>query len=820
MTAIHNQSQPSIEDLVDAMTLEEQVQLLSGEDFWSLPAITRLGLGKLRVTDGPNGARGAGSLIGGVTAAAFPVGIALGASWNPQLAEEVGSALADEVKSKGAHMLLAPTVNLHRSGTNGRNFECYSEDPELTAALAVAYIKGLQAKQVAATIKHFVGNESEIKRTTMSSDIDERSLHELYLRPFEAAVKEAGTWGVMSSYNRLNGTYTADHLWLLTQVLRDEWGFDGLVMSDWFGSSTTIASVNAGLDLEMPGPVRDRGEKLIAAVHQGEVSHATVRTRALNILRVMERTGALFEQTPWQEHAQNRPEHQALIRRAGAESAVLLKNEAMLPLNLQGKRIAVIGPNAKTAQIMGGGSAQLNPHYRISPWQALVEHCGADNLFYAEGCTNYRWQPLLTKDITAYYFDNLDLSGEPVFQESLETSTAFFMNQIGGGKVNPQAFSVRVVSPYTAQESGTHYVGVHSAGWSRVLVDGVKVADAWENWQAGRTFFEQGCDEVVGEVHLEAGQTYEIAMEYRTPPERTLGVAAFYLGIAKPLGTEAISLAAKMASEAEIALLFIGRSGQWDTEGSDLEDLRLPGRQDELAAAVLAANPNTVVVLQTGGPIEMPWLAQAKAILQCWYAGQEAGHAMVDVITGAVEPSGRLPQSFPQRFADHPASGSALQYPGENGHVAYQERLNIGYRHFIARAIQPLFPFGYGLGYTSFDYSDLSLQAEDDAVLVRFKVKNTGEREGSTVAQIYLSHLDPQVEQPPLALKGFIKQSLKPEQGIDLEYRLPARAFAYFDVKAQAWQIDQGRFEISVGTSVAERPLVGVISHEEAWLSV
>lgn len=818
MTASTDNQPRSIEALVDALTLEEQVQLLSGEDFWSLPAIQRLGIGKLRVTDGPNGARGAGSLIGGVTAAAFPVGIALGASWNPALAEEIGSALADEVKSKGAHMLLAPTVNLQRSGTNGRNFECYSEDPELTSALAVAYIKGLQAKKVAATIKHFVGNESEINRTTMSSDIDERSLRELYLRPFEAAVKEAGVWAVMSSYNRLNGTYTSEHPWLLTQVLREEWGFDGLVMSDWFGSSSTARTVNAGLDLEMPGPTRDRGEKLIAAVHQGEVSLTTIRTRALNILRIMERTDALFEQTPWQEHAHNRPEHQALIRRAGAESTVLLKNEGLLPLDLKGKRLAIIGPNAKTAQIMGGGSAQLNPHYRVSPWQALLEHCGEDNLIYAEGCTNYRWQPLLSKDLTAYYFNNLDFSGEPVFQESLEISTAFFNDKVANGKVNPQAFSVRVVSHYAAEESGVHCVGVHSAGWARVLVNGVKVADAWENWQVGRTFFEQGCDEVTGEIHLEAGQTYEIVLEYRTPPERTLGVAAFYLGVAKPLGTEAITSAAHAASAAELALLFIGRSGQWDTEGSDLEDFHLPGLQDELAKAVLAANPNTIVILQTGGPIEMPWLAQAKAVLQCWYPGQEAGHAMLDVLTGAVEPSGRLPQSFPQRFADHPADGSKLQYPGENGHIAYLERLNIGYRHFMAQQIQPLFPFGYGLSYTSFRYSDLALRAEDDDIVVSFNVTNTGQRIGCTVAQIYLSHLDPQVAQPPLALKGFIKQTLAAGQTMSLEYHLNPRTFAYFEVATQAWRIDQGRFEISVGVSTAERPLVGVIMREGRWL--
>ena len=361
---------PGIEKILDEMTLAEQVALLSGEDFWSLPAIPRLGIGKLRVTDGPNGARGGGSLIGGVKSASFPVGIALGATWDPALVREIGAALGEEAKSKGAHVLLGPTINIHRSVTNGRNFECFSEDPILTAELAVAYVEGLQAQGVAATPKHFAGNESEIQRTTINSEIDERSLREVYLLPFEAVVKRAAPWAIMSSYNKLNGTYTAEHRWLLTEVLRDEWGFDGLVMSDWFGSRSTAPTVNAGLDLEMPGPPRDRGAKLVAAVEAGEVSPATVRERARNVLRLMQRTGAFDAPVSITERADDRPAHRALIRRAGAAAAVLLKNDGVLPLDPGSTgRIAVIGPNAKVAQIMGGGSAQLNPHYRISPWE-------------------------------------------------------------------------------------------------------------------------------------------------------------------------------------------------------------------------------------------------------------------------------------------------------------------------------------------------------------------------------------------------------------------------------------------------------------------
>jgi beta-glucosidase len=338
-----DQVEARVEAIMAGLTLPQAVSLLSGADFWSIQPDLALGLGALRVTDGPNGARGGGSLIGGVKTAAFPVGIALGATWNPDLAREIGAALAAQVKSKNAHVLLAPTVNIQRSVTNGRNFECYSEDPVLTAELAVAYIQGLQAEGVSATIKHFAGNESEIERTTISSQIDERTLREVYLIPFEAAVKHGKTWGIMSSYNKVNGTYAAENHWLLTEVLRGDWGFDGIVMSDWFGSRTTAPTVNAGLDLEMPGPTRDRGDKLLAAVAAGDVSEDIVMTRARAMLRLMARVGCLDDHRPFAESAHSTPELSALIRRAGAEGIVMLKNEgALLPLPKTGT-LAVIG---------------------------------------------------------------------------------------------------------------------------------------------------------------------------------------------------------------------------------------------------------------------------------------------------------------------------------------------------------------------------------------------------------------------------------------------------------------------------------------------
>ena len=791
--------------LVDQMTLEEQVSILSGQDFWSVPAVERLGIGALRVTDGPNGARGGGSLIGGVKSASFPVGIALGATWNPDLVAEIGAALADEVKSKGAHVLLAPTVNIHRSVTNGRNFECYSEDPELTAALAVAYIRGLQGQGVSATIKHYAGNESEIERTTISSNIDERALREIYLRPFEAAVKEAGVWGIMSSYNRLNGTYAAENHWLLTEVLRGDWGYDGIVMSDWFGSRSTAPTVNGGLDLEMPGPTRDRGAKLVAAVQAGEVSAETVRLRALNMLRLMARVGSLDDHRPHLERADDRPEHRALIRRAGAEAAVLLKNDGLLPLSAPKGKIAVIGPNAKIAQIMGGGSAQLNPHYAVSPWQGLVARLGEDALTFAQGCTNHRWEPLWTGDLTIDFYGTPNLTGPVVHSEPMTEAATFWIPPFGGGKVDPAHFSARIRGNYTPQVSGLHRFGIYSAGFSKMFVDGRLVADAWTGWKKGRTVFEEGCDEVVGEADLTAGTTHQVMIEFGVRPSDNLVLSALRAGIGRPLGDADIAEAARVAATAETAVVFVGRSGEWDTEGSDLECIGLPGRQDELVAAVLAANPRTVVVLQIGGPVELPWMADAPAILQAWYPGQECGNAIADVLFGDAEPAGRLPQTFPMRWEDNPTRSQDPEvYPGLNGHVRYEEGLFNGYRHYDRQGLEPMFAFGHGLGYTSFDLTDLRAVASGDGAKLSARVTNIGARAGSTVVQVYVGDMESSVSRPARELKTFSKVSLAAGETREISLDLPARAFAFWDDAARGWQVEAGVFRIEAGFSAAD----------------
>ena len=810
-----DQIETRISTLIDQMTLAEQVSLLSGADFWSLPAIDRLGIGKLRVTDGPNGARGGGSLIGGVASAAFPVGIALGATWNPDLMQELGVALAEEVKSKGAHVSLAPTINMQRTQTNGRNFECYAEDPVLSAALAVAMVTGLQSQGIAATVKHFVGNESEIQRTTISSEIDERTLREVYLVPFEAAVK-AGAWAIMSGYNKVGGTYASENGWLLNTVLRGDWGFDGVVMSDWFGSHSTAPTLNAGLDLEMPGPTRDRGDKAIAAVAAGEVTADTIRTRALNVLRLMARTGALDDHRDFAEHANDRPEHRALIRRAGAEGTVLLTNDGTLPLTGSGT-IAVIGPNARVAQIMGGGSSQLNPHYRITPWDGLVAAVGADRLTYAVGCDNAKFQPLIQGPLTMQIFAGRGLQGPVMATETLPEAQGFWFGTLAGG-VSAGDFSARISTRFVAPQTGIWQLGLRAAGWVRARVNGMQVAEAWESWTKGTTFFEEGCDEVLAAVPMVAGQSYAIEIEFAAKPGEILTFAALAVGLGLPSGQAEIDAAVAVARAAETALLFVGRDASWDTEGADLPGITLPGHQNALIAAVAAANPRTVVVLQTGGPVEMPWLDDVAAVVQAWYPGQEAGNAIADVLLGLADPGGRLPQTFPARWQDGATwSQDPEVYPGLDGRVRYEEGVFIGYRHHDKTGTPPLFPFGHGLSYTDFALSDLVATATGQGAEVTVQVTNAGARAGSTVVQLYLTPAPAAVLRPTRELKGFAKLTLAPGQSGMAKMTLTPRDFAWFSVDAGAWRVEPGAYGVEVGLSATDLRLQGEVVQEQGF---
>jgi beta-glucosidase len=529
-----------------------------------------------------------------------------------------------------------------RSPLGGRNFECFSEDPYLSARLAVAYITGLQREGVGASIKHYVCNDEEFERISISSEVRERVMREIYLPPFEAAVREAKPWTVMAAYNLVNGIPASESSLLLTEILRDEWSFDGVVVSDWFESvKSTAASVNAGLDLEMPGP-RWHGEQLLAAVERGEVAEATIETSVRRLLLLLDKAGLFEHSEAFPEQAIDLPERRALVREAAAEGIVLLKNEQqILPLQQeQLTSIAVIGPNAQVAQITGGGSAQVNAHYAVTPFEGIVARAGDHvSVGYEQGCTNYRLLPLLDanlplagmqgseRGLAVEYFNGGDLSGTPVHREIQSTADLMWFGQLPD-QVDPQQFSARVSGRFTPQETGPYAFSLVSAGLSRLSIDGREVIENWTQQTPGGEYFGFGSTEVQAVVPLEAGHEYLLTLEFARSEAALL--AAVRLGCLPPVPAAPIERAARLAAASDVAIVCVGFGGEWQSAGFDRPDMELPGRQNALVEQVAAANPRTIVVLNTGSPVTMPWLEKVAAVVQAWYPGQECGNAIAE----------------------------------------------------------------------------------------------------------------------------------------------------------------------------------------------
>lgn len=803
-----------IRGLLDQLTLGEKVAMLGGADMWRTVAVERLGIPSLKMTDGPNGARG-DAFSGGVPAAAFPAGIALASTWNTALVERVGQALAQEAKTKGAQMLLAPTVNIHRSPLGGRNFESFSEDPYLTSRMAVAYINGLQSQGVGATIKHYLANEEEFERFSISSEVDERTLREIYLPPFQAAVREAKTWALMASYNLVNGVAASEHPYLLRDILRDEWGWDGLVVSDWFFSvKSTAASANAGLDLEMPGPPVWRGEKLLQAVNNGEVPEGKLDESILRLLLLLVKTGKFEHAQEEPEQAINLPEHRALIREAAGEGIVLLKNErGVLPLQREAlKSIAIIGPNAKVARMMGGGSAQVNAHYQVTPFDGVTSKVGIETMVgFEQGCTIHVLLPLIggeklfageagtDRGLRVEYFNGMIPTGVPAHTAQVASTELAWFGPLPEG-VNSDQFAVRATGRFVPEESGTYTLGLTSAGLSRLYLDGRQVIDNWTKWVAGTNYFGMGSAEMTYQADLSAGREYTIMAEFSKGPD--LMLSALRLGLLPPVPSDLLERAVTLAEQSDVTLVFAGLTSEWESEGFDRANLELPGNQNELITRVAEANPRTVVVLSAGSAVAMPWLDKVAAVLQAWYPGQEAGNAIADVLFGDVNPSGKLPQTFPVRLEDNP---SYINFPGENGRVLYGERLFVGYRYYDKKGIATLFPFGFGLSYTTFEYGKLQLSATgigpDETLMVSLDVTNTGSRRGQEVVQLYVRDVEARLQRPQKELKAFAKVALEPGERTTVTLPLTRESLAYFDDRAGEWIAEAGTFEILAGAS-------------------
>ncbi|MGH8564885.1 MAG: beta-glucosidase H [Gammaproteobacteria bacterium] len=804
-----SKSTRDIDKLVAELTLEEKARLTAGEDLWSTVPIDRLGIPKVRMSDGPNGARGSALLgAGPASAACTPCGSALGATWNPALVERVGAMVGEEARTKACRVLLGPTVNLHRSPLGGRNFECYAEDPLLAGRIAAAFVRGVQSRGVVTTVKHFAGNDAEFERNTINSVIDDRTLREIYLVPFELAVRDGGALGIMTAYNRLNGPFCAEHAGLLA-ILRGEWGFEGFVLTDWYALGSTVGSAEAGLDLEMPGPGRFFGPALARVVEAGAVDPARLDAKVRRLLSVFDRVGAFDDPPDTGERAIDRPEHRALVRAAAAEAMVLLKNGGVLPLDPAGLRtLAVIGPNADRAQIMGGGSASLRPHYRITPLQALRAHLGDRvPIRHERGCDIDRTTPRLggtqlttpdgTPGLVLEFFADPDLAGPVVYRRVSPDCRLLFVGE-PAPEVPAETFSFRATGRFTPTDTGPHTFTLVQAGRARVLVDGEIVLDGTTDPPPpGQKLCGFGSEEIAASVELVARRPCELVIEYSS--RDTAMLRGVEIGCRLPSSDDLLDRAVAAAATADAVILLVGTNDDWESEGHDREAMDLPGDQDALVTRVVAANPNTVVVVNSGSPVTMGWAGETPAILQIWFGGQEMANALVDVLVGASEPAGRLPTTFPMRLEHNPSYGN---FPGENGQIRYGEGVLVGYRWYEARRLPVRFPFGHGLSYTTFtigaphpSFGELPSGA---TLTVDVPITNTGGRRGAEVVQCYVAPLSSRVVRAPKELKAFAKVWLDPGETATVRLELDDRAFAYWQPGDPDWAAIQARLAGSV----------------------
>ena len=660
-----------IKALVSQMTLEEKAGLCSGDDFWHTKAVERLGIPRTMVSDGPHGLRKQDDkadhlgINDSIKAVCFPAACATAASFDPEMIRAMGEAIGDSCQHEKVSVVLGPAVNIKRSPLCGRNFEYFSEDPYLAGRMATAMIQGVQSRNVGTSIKHFALNSQEHRRMSSSSEADERTIREIYFPAFEMAVKEAKPWTVMCSYNRINGVYASEDPWLLTEVLRKEWGFDGYAVSDWGAVSDRVAGVVAGLDLEMPasGGVNDR--KIAEAVRSGKLDEKLVDQACERILNIVYRyLENAKPETPWDQEAQH-----AQAADIAAECMVLLKNEeGLLPLN-RDDEIAFIGEFARKPRFQGGGSSHINC-FRIT---GALEAARNLKVTYARG--------------------------------------------------------------------------------------------------------------------------YSVEKDEATDADVAEAVAA--------------------AKKAKAAVVFAGLPDAYESEGYDRSHMRMPECQNRLIEAVAQANPNTVVVLHNGSPVEMPWIGKVRAVLEAYLGGQAVGEAVVRVLFGDVNPCGHLPETFPLKLEDNP---SYLYYGGEGNKTEYREGIFVGYRYYDKKKMEVLYPFGYGLSYTTFEYSGLKLSSEKirdtETLTATVTVRNTGSRAGKAVVQLYVGDTESTPIRPVRELKGFAKIALEPGESKEVLFTLDKRAFAYWNQQIRDWHVETGTFTIEVGASSRDLPLKGTVTVE------
>lgn len=796
--ATHPDAVRHLVPLLERLSLEQKAALVQGADFWTTVPLPEIGLRAMTLSDGPAGVRGP-RWDEREPSLNLPSGSALAASWDVDLAYRYGAAAASEARRKNVDVVLGPTINLHRSPLGGRHFECFSEDPELSAALAAAYVRGLQDNGVAATPKHYVANDSETDRFTVDVRVDERALRELYLVPFERAV-EAGAWTLMSAYNAVHGVTMTEND-LLETPLNSEWGFDGVVISDWT-AVRSLDAVPAAQDLAMPGPAPAWAD-LVSAVRDGRLNEADLDRKVLRLLLLAERVGALGDAAPVEPAPLDGP---AFARAAAIEGTVLLSNEGVLPVDAASLgRVAVIGQNAREARTQGGGSATVIPESVVSPLDAIRAALGDADVRYEIGAVVQEGVaeiplPQLRNPATgeagmrvAFF----DADGTELFAENRRSTALVWF----GGDA-PIAASATVVfeTLFTPAETGDIELGFAGANPGRLFVDERLVLDdapVIEGSDLGAAFLNP--PSLTATVAVEAGRETAVRVEFTRAAAGALsGALSATLGIA-PERTDPAQLIARAAAEAaasDVAIVVVGTNAKVESEGYDRTSLDLPGHQDDLVRAVAATGTPTVVVVNAGSPVVLPWAGDVAAVVQGYFGGQEFGHAIADVLTGAAEPGGRLPTTWPATLADVPVS----EVVPTDGRLEYREGLHIGYRAWLKTDAEPAFPFGHGLGYTTWSWG--AAQRVGDAVEVT--LANTGDRAGKQVVQVYAERADSAVERPVRWLVGFATVQAEAGETVTAHVPVPRRRLAHWSGE---WVVEPGEYTLRAGASVADLPL-------------
>ena len=809
---------------LNALSLEQKVRLLTGADFWALYAEPAAGLRRIVTSDGPAGVRGE-TWDERRASANVPSPTALGATWDVATVERVGRLLAGECRRKGVDVLLAPTVNLQRSPYGGRHFEVLSEDPLLTSRLGAEYVRGLQRQGVAACVKHFVANDSETERYTADMQVDERTLRELYLAPFEHIVREAGVWAVMAAYNKTNGA-TMSESRMLREILHDEWGFDGVTMTDWFAGRSTDAAANAGLDLMMPGPESPWGDALVTAVRRGRVSAEAVDDKVLRLLRLAERVGALTGSAPVESATWSDAEIPGELRTVAAKGFVLLRNERrphygagadrpVLPMSARHlTSVAVIGPNARSGRALGGGSAMVFPPYTVSPLDGLRAGLGPEvEVHYAAGVRAHtRMPPADIGTLLLPFSDGhgieirfLDADGATLASEH-RLAAAYNWHGTFGDFDARRLSRVQARTRLRADEAGIYVIGGSGVGRFILDLDEKQVFDVVLTLPDGADPVEalMRAPQHGFAVDLAAGQVVDIVLTHEPPTSKVSfdsSMLAMQLNVEPPSleDEEGIAQAVALAAAADAVVVVVGTNEEVESEGFDRESLALPGAQDELVRRVAGANPRTVVVVNSGAPVLMPWRNDVAAVLLTWFPGQEFGNALADVLLGSVEPGGRLPTTWP---ADERAPLPSTR--PVDGAVVYTEGLHIGYRRFLRERVEPAYWFGHGLGYTHWTFGNAAVTSDGAyGATVVVPVTNSGERSGREVVQVYLERSGSSIDRPVRWLAGFATVDVLPGEKVDVRVEVAARAFEHWDVETHSWALEPGPFQVHVARSAA-----------------